>query len=188
MLQTSRTIAWPVAALLLLLTGCRRDGGEGEGKGTSRYMLPQAEGVYLGMSWTHLQQVRPGVRAREGLLTESGAEGTNEYLFQQGSGRPELGSTAGRLAIVRMRPRLDDRDTASLGRAVREIESRWTAIVGVPGVPSVREVPAQGAIPALSYRVLTWTPAHAKLTIEYSTGQVPPGGPDLLVTVQAPGS
>lgn len=174
------------ALALLLLAGCGMDAEGAAAEQTSQYMLPQASGVHLGMNWGELQRARPGVRNHEGLLSESDSIGTNEYLFRQSGREPQLGSTRGSLAIVRMRPRLVSADSVEVVRTIEQIKSRWTRLVGALPVSSTREVPARGAIPARSYHVLTWSPPGATLTLEYSVGQVPPGGPNILASVGIP--
>lgn len=66
MLRRSIDAARGTALALLLLAGCGRDGGGSAAEQTSRYMLPQASGVHLGMSWGELQRTRPASATAKG--------------------------------------------------------------------------------------------------------------------------
>jgi hypothetical protein len=172
--------------LLLTLNACTGEKRTSAQMETERYMLDQARGVYLGMSWTELQRVRPQVRKEYGLAIEQTREGTNEYLFGEEGQPSSEGSTAGRLVVVHMRPKLGS-DSTDLRRTVSIIQAMWTELVGTPPISSIRTVPAREPLPERTYRVLTWHPANATLMIQYPSGGKHRGSSTgMLVTVQFP--
>lgn len=158
-------------------------GGESAGSGSAQYMLPQAQGVQLGMTWRELRRVRPDVQKEHGVPTERTREGTNEYLFRKEGHEPAPGSTGGRLAVVHMRPYLGS-GSADLTSTVNQIKEGWTSLLGTPPRSSIRTVPALAPFPERVYQVLMWHTADAVLKIEHTIGDT--RSPGMLVTVQLP--
>jgi hypothetical protein len=149
--------------LLISLASC----SEGEGPAVSAvddYLLPQAAGVQLGMSWKELRSVRPGVRNKDGVIYENSPEGRNIYLFRRQDEAPKLGSTKGHVAAVLMYPPpgLDEED---VGRRVDLIREQWSTRIGPPRDSPVRVV--RDGERKRSYQVLTWSHGDVHLRLEY---------------------
>jgi hypothetical protein len=174
--------------LCLALGACSSGDSPPAARATSRYMLEQAAGAYLGMSWRELQKVRPGVWNDSGLLAEPTDDGENLYLFRIGSGQPTLGRTSGVLAIVLMHPKVPPNDSSAYRRRIAEIRARWTALAGEPADSLVQRVPARGPFPERAYHVLVWKAPDAVLSLSYDAGPAPWANrrPELLATVQLP--
>jgi hypothetical protein len=122
-------------------------------------MLPQAEGVELGMNWKELRAVRPRAIRDSYAVWESVDPATsNAYLFGRGEGMLRGQSTEGPLRAVVMDQVSGGIDSVSYSASIAEIVERWSRHAGTP-VTQEHETDSQ------TVRISTWSHDGVKLIL-----------------------
>lgn len=148
------------ALLLLLCAGCGRPR---EATGTE-YMLPQAQGVRLGMSYRELRSQRPGVRMDSDRITESaGRRRVNMYYFGK-SGTLRREAISGPLQAIVMDEVFDATDSTRYLARADSIRNFWTIRIGTPADSA--EIPlTAGTLAGTSAKMLRWQASDLSLTL-----------------------
>lgn len=110
----------PLWVVACIVAGCGGGAREPALESSKRYMLPEAEGVSLGMTCSEVKTVRPAARDDSGTRTEATAGGDLLYVFRAGDNRSPSNRAAGTLAAVRMHPGLQAGDPQALSRWVQQ--------------------------------------------------------------------
>ncbi len=130
------------------------------------FLLQQAVGVELGMTWRELVKVRPGVQREDGMVYESSPEGQNQYFFRRSDGTSGMGSTTGRLAAVRMYPpaRSDDSEIA---RRIANVRSQWSHHAGPAQDSTSGEISYPNDDGQRTSHTLIWVVENIELRLQY---------------------
>lgn len=148
---------------LLLYAGCSERHEPLRGQA---FLLEQARGAALGMSWTALRTGRPRAFADDRMVWEHVEPNvSNVYLFDRG--REPGGSTGGVLHGIVMERTFPEQQTAEYLRDVAEVRNRWEHLAGAPVDSALARVPPTTIAPAQTRLVVRWRAAGLDLLLDF---------------------
>jgi hypothetical protein len=93
----------------------------------SDYMLEQASGLALGMTWAEVHRLRPAAFRDSYSVKEAVADHSDNLFYFGKGGEVESGATTGTLQAIVMERSFPVTDSAEYERHVRSVAERWSA-------------------------------------------------------------
>lgn len=131
-----------------------------------KYMLRQAAGAELGMTFSQIEKIRPNAfRDSYSVWEKVDSSKSNTYIMGSKPGDTNGNSTSGRVYAVLMEQDFLTSDTTNYKSAVVNIIKQWSVQAGPPTDSSITYIDRSG--PPIKKKALIWDVQKIKLAIIY---------------------
>lgn len=147
-----------------------------------QYMLSQALGVELGMTWRQLRQARPNSLVDDAMIWEQvSASQNNSYLFGEEPEEVRRGNITGRLYAIVMNTAVPSDARSAYDSAVAGIRAKWESLAGPPTDTLHYFVEMPGTQRPLMKRLMVWSLPEKSLMLQYDDAPSSSSGATRLI-------